>query len=153
MSLVSCITADMQYSMMTSDCEDKSANLTAKLKNITEQGSELGKVISGIDTKLDSIKSAARRLNDYEYEASSSRNPEAQSVLSRIRGEKAYAEQEYYRLYEFKQQKEVEKRSLASQEKQLTAQQKANEVMMKFATAASEKFGKMVDPAIKRFFA
>jgi len=153
MSLVSCITADMQYSMMTSDCEDKAANLTAKLKNITEQGAELGKVIAGLDTNLDSIKSAARGLKNLEYEACSSRNPDAQNVLSEIRGRMAYDEQEYYRLYEVKQQKEAEKRSLASKEKELTAQQKANEVMMKFATAASEKFGKMVDPAIKRFFA
>ena len=152
MSLVSCIMADMQYTMMTSDCEDKAANITAKLKSVTEQGSDLGKLISGLENELDQAKYAFRELDSAKWSLSSSQDPRAQQFMGVAEQRQAYCQQRYAELGQRKQQMECEKRRLMAQEKELTAQQKANEVMQKFSTAAAEKFGKMIDPAIKRFF-
>jgi len=152
MSLVSAITADMQYTMMSSDCEDKAADLAAKLKNIIDEGNDIGKFLTGIETNLEDIKSEVRGLKNLEYQVSCSRSPKAQSILTEIHGKMADDMEKYNRLDEIRRKKEVEKKSLSSKEKELTAQQKANDVMMKFSEGAAKKFSGFVDKSISRFF-
>jgi len=152
MSLVSCIMADMQYTMATSDAEDNAAKITAKLKSVTDQGSELGKMLSNVENQIDQARSSFRELQSYEGQVYNSQDPKAQQALGMVQQRKSYCSQAFNTLQQRKIQLEAEKKQLASKEKELTAQQKKNDVMMKFSQAATEKFGKMVDPAIKRFF-
>ncbi|MEI8389616.1 MAG: hypothetical protein WCG23_06985 [bacterium] len=152
MSLVSSVMADMQYSMMASDCEDKAANIAAKLKSVTEQGSELGKMLSNIENQIDMAKYSFRELESYAWTASNSQNPQAQQVMGMVNQRKSYCQQVFSSLQQRKVQLEAEKKRFAAQEKELTAQQTQNDVMKKFADAASQKFKGFIDGAIKRFF-
>ncbi len=152
MSLVSCITAQMQYTMMDSDSEDKSAEITAKLKGIQEQGLDIGKMLSNIDTQLDDIKYSYRELQGYEGQAMYSNDPKVRSAVGEVKSRMGYYNNLYNGLQQRKLQLEYEKKRIASQEKELTAQQIYWNQMKKFAQGAMEKFKGFVDGAIKRFF-
>lgn len=152
MSLVSCIMAKMQGDMGASDCEDIAANLKNKIMRATEQGSELGKMLSNIDNQIDQAKYSFRELQSLEVQAYNSQDPRAQQALGAVQQRKAYCNQAFNQLQQRKIQLEAEKKRYTAQEKELEAQQTKNDVMMKLQQASAEKFGKMIDPAIKRFF-
>ena len=151
MSLVSCIMADMQYTMATSDAEDKAAQISAKLKNVTEQGTDLGKTIAGIDTQIDQAKTQYRELQIYQMQAGYSQNPQAQKALGLISQKQNYINNAFSSLQQKKTYLEAEKKKLALQEKQLTAEQTKNDVMKKLTEGLAQKFKGMADGAIKRF--
>lgn len=152
MSLVSCITAEMQYTMMNSDCEDKMAQVTDQLKRVTDQGAELGRLISGYSSRLDDIKHAYRQLQAYESNMMFSNNPNAQQGIAAARQREAYLVQQDCALRAQMQQLETEQRMLANQEKELTAQKTYWDTMYKFSQGAMQKFSQMKDGAINRFF-
>jgi hypothetical protein len=138
--------------MATSDCEDKAAQIAAKLKNLTEEGSQLSEMLSGIDSQIDMAKYGFRDMESRIFNYSMSRDPRSQAYIGEARNRQAYCNQSALILMQQKQQLEGKKRLFSMQEKKLTAEQKQNDVMLKLSTAAAEKFGKKVDPAIKRFF-
>lgn len=152
MSLVSCIMADMQYTMMDSDCEDKAANITAKLKNITEQGAEIGKQLANLDTQIDQAKYAFRELEGQKSMMAYSQNSSAQNVVGAINQRQAYCQQVFAAMQQRKMQLEAEKRKFQVLEKELTAEQTKNNAMKKFAEGASQMFKGFADKAISRFF-
>lgn len=152
MSLVSCIMAKMQGDMGASDCEDIAANLKNKIMRATDQGSELGKMLSNIDNQIDQAKYSFRELQSYEAQAYNSQDPRAQQALGAVQQRKAYCNQAFNQLQQRKIQLEAEKKRYVAEEKELEAQQTKNDVMMKLQQASADKFGKMIDPAIKRFF-
>ena len=151
MSLVSCIMADMQYTMATSDAEDKAAQISARLKNVTEQGADLGKTIAGIDSQIDQAKTSSRELQIYQMQAGYSQNPQAQQALGMVQQRKAYCSQAFNSLQQRKIQLEAESKKFKAQEKELTAEQTKNDVMKKRTEGLAQKFKGFADGAIKRF--
>ena len=152
MSLVSCIMAKMQGDMGASDCEDKAAVLSQKIKNATDQGSEIGKALSNITNQLDQATSSYREVESLKWMASNSQNPDAQNALGRAQQEENYIQQAVFGLQQQQIQLESQKKLMAAEEKELTAEQVKNDAMMKINQASAQKFGSMIDPAIKRFF-
>ena len=151
MSLVSCIMADMQYTMATSDCEDKAAQISAKLKNIVDQGSELGKILSNVENQIDQSRSSFRELQCYEGQVYNSQDPRAQQALGMVQQRKAYCSQAFNSLQQRKIQLEAESKKFKAQEKELTAEQTKNDVMKKLTEGLAQKFKGFADGAIKRF--
>lgn len=149
MSLVSCVMADMQYTMMSSDCEDKAANISAKLKSVTEQGTELGKMLSNFDSDIGDVKSKLREC--FSAKNSANYNPDMQQYLPEIDSDIANLQDQLSQMAQEKIIKEADKKSLAAQEKELTAEQTGNDIMKKLSDGLAQKFKGYADGAIKRF--
>ena len=152
MSLVSSVMADMQYSLLASDCEDTAANIAAKLKNTIAQGTEIGDMLTNVERSIDHTMSSFRELQNYEGAIYSSNNPQAQRAIGMVKHRKDSCQLIFSNLQQRKSQLVAEKKRLTEQENELTKQQTQNDVMKKFADAASQKFKGFIDGAIKRFF-
>jgi len=152
MSLVSCIMAKMQGDMGASDCEDTSANLKNKLMRLADQGTEIGKMLSNVESQIGQAQSSFRELQSYEGQVYNSQDPRAQQALGMVQQRKAYCSQAFSQLQQRKIQLESEHKKFKAQEKEVQAESTKVDVMKKLHEASAEKFGKMVDPAIKRFF-
>ena len=152
MSLITCVSGETIITMQNSDCEDQLAKITQRLKSVTDQGSELGKYLSNLDSKIDNVTQAYRQLSGYESSMMFSQSPNAQQGIAMARQRKAILAQQDARLRAQRNQMESEKMMLANQEKQLLAEKTYWDTMYKFSQGAMQKFKQMKDGAIQRFF-
>jgi septal ring factor EnvC (AmiA/AmiB activator) len=141
----------MQYTMMNSDTEDQLLDVTNRLKSITDQGSELGKLIAGIDSEIDNGRSAIRQLQAFGMQYTNNpNNPKAQQGAAMVKQRILYFCQNDVELRQRKNLMDTERKVLANQEKHLNAQKTHVETMKKFSDGAMQKFQQMEDGAIKR---
>jgi len=147
MSLISCIMMDMQSSMLASDLEDRSAEIAQTLKEQTENITEFGMYLSNLNTDKSDLSSRIRvNENKRAYGDQYGYDP------NEADGQLLSDYQELQSLIMDIEQAENEKKDMQRKEKELTAEQKKIDVQLKLAEQTQQKFAKMEDNAMKRFF-
>jgi len=147
MSLISCIMMDMQSSMLASDLEDRSADIAQELKAATEDVTEFGKYLSDRTTLKDDLNSRIR-VNENKRSYGDQYGYDQNTIDSDLMADY----QELQELLAEIREADYTKKDMQRKEKELTAEQKKIDVQLKLAEQTQQKFAKMEDNAMKRFF-